>query len=61
MKTWAERIRQHATIHYKEDGWDLLVDHWTDEYIGEYTRDCKTYEQAVIKISDALHLMDSFR
>lgn len=61
MKTWAERIRRHATIHYMEDGWDILVEHWTDEYINEYIKDCKTYEQAVAKVSDALYLMDAFR
>jgi hypothetical protein len=61
MKTWAERIRQHATVHYTEDGWDILVECWTDEYIYENINGCKTYEEAVIACSDALSVMDGFR
>lgn len=61
MKTWSERIRQHATVHYTEDGWDILVECWTDEYIGEITKGCKTYEEAVIACSDVLSAMDGFR
>ena len=61
MKTWAERIRQHATIHYTEDGWDILVECWTDEYIAEHYRGCKTYEEAVVAISNVLATMDGYR
>ena len=61
MKTWTERIRQHATIHYTEDGWDILTECWTDEYIAEHFDGCKTYEEAVIAISNVLATMDSWR
>ncbi len=61
MKTWTERLRQHATVHYTEDGWDILVECWTDEYINEIIGDCKTYEDAVITASNVLSVMDGFR
>lgn len=61
MKTWAERIRQHATVHYTEDGWDILVECWTDEYINEIIGNSKSYEEAVIACSDVLSIMDGFR
>jgi hypothetical protein len=61
MKTWAERLRQHATVHYTEDGWDILVECWTDEYIAEHYRGCKTYDEAVIAVSDVLHTMNEYR
>lgn len=61
MKTWAERLRQHATVHYTEDGWDILVECWTDEYINEIIGKSKTYEEAVIAVSDVLSAMDGFR
>ena len=61
MKTWAERIRQHATVHYNEDGWDILVECWTDEYINEIIGDSKSYEEAVIACSEVLSVMDGFR
>jgi hypothetical protein len=61
MKTWAERLREHATCHYTEDGWDILVECWTDEYIHEIIRGCKTYEDAVVQCSEVLSVMDGFR
>lgn len=61
MKTWAERLRQHATVHYTEDGWDILVECWTDEYLNEIIGNSKTYEEAVITVSNVLSVMDGFR
>ena len=61
MKTWTERIRQHATTHYTEDGWDILVECWTDEYIEEHYRGCGSYTEAVIAISNTLSAMDGWR
>jgi uncharacterized protein YcsI (UPF0317 family) len=61
MKTWAERLRQHATVHYTEDGWDILVECWTDEYINDVIGDSKTYEDAVVTVSNMLSVMDGFR
>ena len=61
MKTWAERLRQHATVHYTEDGWDILVECWTDEYINEIIGRAKTYEEAVIAVSEVLSAMDGYR
>ena len=61
MKTWADRIRQHALTHYTEDGWDILVECWTDQYIAEYFHGCATYEQAVVAISDGLAAMSEWR
>jgi hypothetical protein len=61
MKSWTDRIRQHALTHYTEDGWDILVECWTDEDIAEYFRGWKTYEEAVIAISNVLAVMDDVR
>ena len=61
MKTWSDRIRQHATVHYTEDGWDILVECWTDEYLNEIIGDSKTYEEALITCSEVLSVMDGFR
>lgn len=61
MKTWADRIRQHATVHYTEDGWDILVECWTDEFIYEIISDCRNYEEAVIVVSEVLSVIDGFR
>jgi hypothetical protein len=61
MKSWTERIRQHALTHYTENGWDILTECWTDEYIEEHYRGWKTYEEAVIAISNVLAVMNDVR
>ena len=61
MTSWIDRIRKHAIVHYNEDGWDILVECWDDAYIAEHYRDCKTYEEAVIAISNVLVAMDGWR
>jgi predicted RNase H-like HicB family nuclease len=61
MKSWTDRIRQHALVHYTENGWDILVECWPDSYIQEHFRGCKTYEEAVTAISEVLHVMDGYR
>jgi hypothetical protein len=61
MKTWTERIKQHALTHYTEDGWDILVECWPDEYIQEHFRGCKTYEEAVSTIGNTLSSLADYR
>jgi hypothetical protein len=61
MKSWTERIRQHALTHYTEDGWDILVECWTDEDIAEYFDGCVAYENAVMRISNVLYMLDGYR
>lgn len=61
MKTWAERLREHALTHYNEDGWDILVECFTDEYINELISQDATYEEAVITVSNMVSVMDGFR
>jgi len=61
MNSWIERIRQHALTHYNEDGWDILVECWTDEDIEAHFRKWKTYEEAVVAISMVLSIIDEVR
>lgn len=61
MKTWTDSIRQHALVHYTEDGWDILTECWTDEYIQEHYQGCTTYEEALSAIAQVLRVMDGWR
>ena len=61
MKTWAELLREHALTHYNEDGWDILVECFTDEYINELIAKANNYEEAVILVSNMVSVMDGFR
>lgn len=55
------RIRQHALTHYEEDGWDILVECWSTNDILDCIGDAQTFEQAIIRISDTLSLIDGYR
>ena len=56
-----KRIRDHALIHYNEDGWDILVECWTDNDIIDCVGDARTFEAAIIALSDTLSLLDEYR
>ena len=60
-ESWVDRIRKHALTHYTEDGWDILVECWDDSYIQEHFVGIKTYEEAVVSISNILSTMDGWR
>ena len=64
MVTKAEMIvavRQHATEHYNEDGWDFLVECWEDSDIGEAIDEAVTIEDAIRMAHRAVSLMDEQR
>jgi hypothetical protein len=59
--TWIDRIREHANIHYDEDGWDILVETWMDEDIIEVIDECESYEEAVYALVDILSTLNEYR
>ena len=59
--TWIDRIREHANIHYDEDGWDILVETWMDEDIIEVIDECESYEEAVYALVDILSTINEYR
>jgi mannitol-1-phosphate/altronate dehydrogenase len=54
------RIKQHALTHYNEDGWDYLIECWTDEEIESFISNL-TYEEAIVKLNDTLSTLDEYR
>jgi len=55
------RIREHALIHYNENGWDILVECWTDADILEHIGTDTSFESAIITLSDNLSILDDYR
>lgn len=55
------RIRQHALTHYEEDGWDILVECWSTNDILDCMGDANTFEEAIVRISDTLFVIDGYR
>lgn len=54
-------IRQHALTHYEEDGWDILVECWSTNDILDCIGDAKNAEEAIIRCSDTLSVIDGYR
>jgi hypothetical protein len=40
-------IREYATDHYEEDGWDVLVEAWSDEEIRDEIKGCRNQKAAI--------------
>jgi predicted RNase H-like HicB family nuclease len=55
------RIREHAHTHYEEDGWDILAECWSVNDILDCIGDADTFEEAIIRISDTLSIIDGYR
>lgn len=54
-------VRQHALQNYNTDGWDYLVECWSDSEIAEKVQHCTTPQSAIAKIGKILKRMDSHR
>jgi hypothetical protein len=65
--TWIARIKQHALDHYNEDGWDYVVESYTDDELAEVAaedfngRKAATYKQALANVRRVTRLLDERR
>ena len=54
-------IKAHALANYNRDGWDIVVECYSDEELRELTVSCKTAEQAIAKVGDMVKVQDDYR
>lgn len=54
-------VRAYATKNYEKDGWDVLVECWSDEDIAENIGRANTVRGALYKVSKAVKMYDSYR
>lgn len=47
---FVKEIKAFAIANYNRDGWDIVVECYSDEEIYELTARCKTAEQAIEKV-----------
>ena len=47
MNELIQVVKNHAVANYEFDGWDYLVECWSDEDIAEMIGDAKTPEEAI--------------
>jgi hypothetical protein len=60
--SWVRQLREYARSHYDQEGWDYLVECWSDEDILEKIPEgCTTYQQLFGEIQEILRRMDSRR
>jgi hypothetical protein len=65
---WRERVdmlvaavKAHASEHYEEGGWDVVVETMDDKAIEDEVYRCRTPEGAIRKIGDIVGAYDSYR
>ena len=68
VKVLVEAVKAHAKANYEKDGWDFLVECWSDEeiaekiqFVGATIGAAKTPAQAIKKIGRILKLQDERR
>lgn len=55
------KIREHALRNYNQDGWDYLVECYSDNDIILLVAECESYEQAIAKLGRILKAKDEYR
>lgn len=58
---WIRAIRIHALAHYNENGWDYLVECYSDEDILVAMKDARNYDEALRYVSEVVELMNERR
>lgn len=56
-----KRIRQHALANYEKDGWDYLVECYSDDDIIQIVAGCESYEAAIERLNKGLKAKDDYR
>jgi hypothetical protein len=44
---FVEEVKDHALQHYEEDGWDIVVECYSDDEIANIIRGCSTKKEAI--------------
>lgn len=54
-------VRKHATANYEQDGWDYLVECYSDDEIVELFDGATTVEEAIANVGEVMKLKDDYR
>lgn len=60
MNDLVETVKAYALIHYARDGWDVLVECWSDADIAEAIGEAKTPNGAIRLVSDKLQTLHNY-
>ena len=56
---FTQEVKEFALQHYEEDGWDIVVECYSDAEISEITRHSRTKEGAIRKMKE--HVRPTFQ
>jgi len=55
-----EGVREYALCNYEKDGWDYVVECWSDKEIAEEIGNCRTVKGAIRKMREAINPLYSY-
>lgn len=58
---WVKQLRAHAIANYNSDGWDYLVECWSDADIVEAMDGAGNYDEAFEAVADTLQTLADHR
>ena len=61
MKQFVEAVKQYAIRNYNEDGWDYVVECWSDEDIVDRTEGAATEAKAIQMVADWVRPLAEYR
>lgn len=54
-------VKAHAVANYDQDGWDFIVETYTDAELAEALKGCKTAKAGIRKAAGIAHLLNDRR
>jgi len=54
-------VKAHALAHYEKQGWDIVVECYSDEQIGEIVAKCRTAKGAISAVLKAVRPSAEYR
>ena len=54
-------VREHAYWNYSKDGWDYVVECWSDNEIAEEIVNCRTVKGAIRKMRAVINPLHEYR
>lgn len=54
-------VKAYALANYNKDGWDYVVECWSDGEIAEQIQSCKTEKEAISRMRKIVKMQDEYR
>jgi hypothetical protein len=61
MQDLIAAVKAHAIENYEKDGWDFIVECWSDEEIAEAIKGCRSKAAAIKKVGQTARLLGERR